>query len=116
MNKIKISALAMFAFAICAPNAFAENAWKPICPKIGVGSVKVIEIFDGKPEELAYLLPDRYEKGVDVFTLKDIYTQGRKVTVRCKYDEGKSVDVVLNQTSECRARRMLPGNIYVSCK
>jgi hypothetical protein len=62
--------------------------------------LKYVEIFDGPPEELASLAPDESGKNSATFVLGDLYAAGRFAIVRCKYADGKTVDVKLTAKVE----------------
>jgi hypothetical protein len=66
-------------------------------------SVQQIDIFDGKPEDQAYLAPDDPDTAPNTYTVGGIYDQGRTIFVRCHYDDEQVRDVELKQRTEtCR--------------
>jgi len=100
----------------CAINT-ASAASEGVCPKRQNDKVQQIDIFDGKPEELAYLAPDDDRTSPNIYTLSDIYKEGRIVTIRCKYDSGFVHDVELkNKVKQCRFYRNKSGNSKLICK
>lgn len=62
------------------------------CPIRLNDSIQQIDIFDGKPEEMAYLAPDDDKSTPSIYSLRYIYDQGRTVTIRCKYNSGSIFD------------------------
>ncbi|MEP6606593.1 MAG: STY0301 family protein [Nitrosospira sp.] len=89
--------------AACSFSTLACAKPVSVCPKQDHATVQQIDIFDGKPEDEAYLAPDDPDKAPNSYTLSDIYTQGRTVTVRCSYNNGQVRNVELNRrTQTCR--------------
>ena len=88
-----------------------------VCPARPDGKIQQIDIFDGKPEELAYLAPDDDKTASNIYTLSYIYDQGRIVTVRCKYHSGFAVDVELkDKVNQCKFSSYKSGNSALVCK
>ena len=64
--------------------------------------LRFLDVFDGSPEELATLIPDRAQEPSGYWQLGYIYDAGRIVTIRCKYADGKTFDVKLsNRVNRC---------------
>lgn len=83
---------ALATLAICAmPTADAQET----CPNQPDQQLQFVEVFDGAPEELATLIPDHDGKRAGSWLLAYVYESGRFVTVRCKYNKGKVLDVKL---------------------
>lgn len=79
----------------------AAPAPDSVCAVRHDAEVTHIDIFDGDPAELVSLAPDDDRNTPNTYTVKDIYAQGRHVTVRCHYGK-TSLDVILrNQISRC---------------
>lgn len=73
-----------------------------VCSLRGGVSPSQIDVFDGEPSEQVLLAPDDDGAGANTYTVKDIYAQGRAVTIRCHYGT-ESVDVKLaNPVKACR--------------
>jgi hypothetical protein len=88
-----------------------------VCPTRRNEKVQQIDIFDGKPVELAYLAPDDEQTSPNTYTLNHIYEEGRSVTIRCKYDSGFVYDVELkNKVNQCKFFRNKSGNPRLICK
>ena len=101
----------------CIFNLASANDVKGVCPTRGNEKIQQIDIFDGKPEELAYLAPDDDQTSPDTYTLNYIYEKGQIVTIRCKYDSGFVYDVELkNKVSQCKFSRNKSGNSSLICK
>src|ERR1700761_255234 len=65
-------------------------------------ALKYVEVYDGPPEELASLAPDDEGKNSGIYTLGNIYQDGRFVVIRCKYADGTSADVQLPKVESCK--------------
>jgi len=80
-------------------------------------ALKYVEVYDGPPEELASLMPDEESKNGGTFTLGDIYTSGRFVTIRCKYADGTAADVKLAAKVEsCRYAIGKDKKVSLTCR
>jgi hypothetical protein len=87
-----------------------------VCPARPGHSVRRMTVFDGPPEELASLVPDRALAHWGYWTLGDVYDAGRFVSVRCEYDDGRSEDVKLtNRVSRCEYQADEAGAFEVHC-
>ena len=101
---------------ICTAGALADAKSSEVCPVRSGDIVQNIDVFDGKPEELAYLAPDDDRVAKNTFTLGYVYKEGRAVTIRCKYASGFVVDVELkNKVDKCIASRNKSGPVAVIC-
>jgi hypothetical protein len=63
-----------------------------VCPVRAGQPLRHVDVFDGPPEELATLIPDRAEDRSGHWELGYVYDAGRFVTIRCKYADGVSTD------------------------
>lgn len=110
----RLAAALLVAASLTAPAvAQAPSA----CPSRAGDPVQAIDVFDGPPADLAYLVPDGRRAGANVFTLGPIYAEGRTVTIRCKYRSGAATDVELAARVEaCLARQEPSGNVAVACR
>lgn len=105
--------LNVFNGAMNLANANSEG----VCPARPDDKIQQIDIFDGKPEELAYLAPDDDKTASNIYTLNYIYDQGRIVTVRCKYHSGFAVDVELkDKVTQCKFSSYKSGSSALVCK
>jgi hypothetical protein len=99
--------------AIYFARANAEN----VCHTRPGDNIQQIDIFDGKPEELAYLAPDDEKAAPNIYTLGYIYDQGRVVTIRCKYNSGFVADVELKgRVTQCKSLSNKSGDMSLACK
>ena len=71
-----------------------------VCPSRHEQPLRYVDVFDGTPEELATLVPDRAEESSGYWLLGYIYDAGRFVTIRCKYADEQAVDVKLSTRVE----------------
>ena len=116
---LKIDFLKLFLLLVIfcgAINLASANA-KGECPTRRNEKLQQIYIFDGKPEELAYLAPDDDQTSPNTYTLNHIYEEGRIVTIRCKYASGFVYDVELNnKVRQCKFSRNKSGAPVLICK
>lgn len=88
-----------------------------VCPARLNDTIQQIDIFDGKPEELAFLAPDDDQALPSIYTLNYIYDAGRTVTVRCKYTSSFVADVELkSKVNQCTFSSYKSGNSALICK
>jgi hypothetical protein len=72
------------------------------CPARRDTTLRFVDVFDGPPEELATLMPDKAEERSGYWSLKYVYDAGRTVTIRCKYANEETHDVKLSTvTTRC---------------
>jgi len=94
---------ALLVLIACSGSILACAKPISVCPKRGDTSVRQIDIFDGKPEDQAYLAPDDPETAPNTYTVGEIYNQGRTVTVRCHYSNGQTYEAEMKQRMQiCR--------------
>jgi hypothetical protein len=86
--------LVIASLALCAIRAAGAQETCPLQPD---QHLQFVDVFDGAPEELATLIPDRDGKRSGYWLLAYVYESGRFVTVRCKYTKGKILDVKLGE-------------------
>lgn len=97
----------------------AEGRPKPavagVCPLQGGASPSQIDVFDGAPVEQVILAPDDAGAGANTYTVKDVYAQGRSVTIRCHYGQAV-IDVKLARpVTACRYSDG-DGHAQMACK
>jgi hypothetical protein len=79
--------------------------------------LRTVEIFDGKPEDLALLMPDEAGERAGHWTLGYIYVAGRTPTVRCNYGDGQRTEVLLSRRVARCDYRLGDGNaLLVTCR
>jgi hypothetical protein len=100
---------------LASGNGFAHGNADGVCPKRPNEKLQQIYIFDGKPEELAYLATD--DETNEINSLDAIYKEGRTVTVRCQYDTGFILDVELKKiVHTCKYSENKSGVPKLVCK
>lgn len=100
---------------LASGNGFAHGDADGICPKRPKEKLQQIYIFDGKPEELAYLASD--DETNEINSLDAIYKEGRTVTIRCQYDTGFILDVELKkEVHKCRYSEDKLGVPKLNCE
>jgi hypothetical protein len=103
--------LAVFLIGWAAPAIAAE-----VCPKRTGQSLRFVDVFDGSPDELAKLIPDKAKARFGYWQLDYVYAAGRFVTVRCKYDDEKELDVKLtHNVARCDYRIGAQKTLILSC-
>lgn len=86
-----------------------------VCPLRAGASPNQIDVFDGDPSEQAILAPDDDGPGANTYTVKDVYAQGRAVTIRCHFGKD-AIDVKLpGPVKVCRYSGD-DGHAQMSCK
>ena len=104
------------ALIACAMGS-AQAKTFDVCPTRHHDPIQQIYLFDGTPEELAYLAPDNDTNASNLYSLESIYDNGRFVNVRCKYKGGSRVDLKLkNRTSQCTFRKDKAGYGNLRCR
>ena len=77
-----------------------------LCPERHHDSIQQIYLFDGTPEDQAYLAPDNDTTAANLYSLKHIYDKGGFVTARCKYQGGSMLDIELQKPlTKCTFRK-----------
>jgi hypothetical protein len=101
------------AFAACAQQGQAQAV---ACPARPGDPLQNIDVFDGPPEEQAYLVPDNATDERGSWSLAYVYNAGRFVTLRCKYGRGPAVDLKISQRiGQCQYARRPGGALSVTC-
>ena len=112
VNKIAVVLLAAIS-TCCAHAAPAPQ----VCPVRLDHPLRFVDVFDGSPQELATLVPDQAQEHSGYWQLGYIYKAGRFVTIRCKYDDGKELDVKLsNKVDRCDYKIDAKKRLQLSCK
>jgi hypothetical protein len=87
-----------------------------VCPARSQQPLRFVDVFDGPPEELATLVPDRAEQSSGSWQLGYVYDAGRFVTIRCKYADGEARDVKLTaKVARCDYRLDAQKTLTVNC-
>lgn len=90
---------------------------KGVCPDRVHEKVRQISIFDGNPDELAYLAPDDDEKASNTYSLGYIYEKGNIVTIRCTYGSGFVFNISMrNKINRCKYSLSKAGTPILVCK
>ena len=84
-------------FASTAAFSVQPGMGADICQSRDEQPLRFVDVFDGSPEELATLEPDRARERSGYWLLGTIYDAGRTVTIRCKYADGQAFDVTLSK-------------------
>jgi hypothetical protein len=114
LSRLDLGVLLLLGVSTCG-HGFAHGNSEGVCPKRQHERLQQIFIFDGKPEEMAYLAPDDDTGGT--YTLAAIYKEGRTVTVRCQYDKGAVYDVELKRAvNKCKYSESRSGVPKLICK
>ena len=87
------------------------------CPAREGQPLRYVDVFDGSPEEMATLVPDRAAKTSGYWQLGYVYADGRFVTLRCKYADGQARDVKLtNKIARCDYRIDARKTLSLTCR
>jgi hypothetical protein len=87
-----------------------------VCPVRSGQAVHFVDVFDGSPEQLATLMPDKARKFSGYWRLGYVYDAGRFVTVRCKYADGTVADVKLSsKVHQCDYKIDAQKSLKLNC-
>lgn len=112
-NKKALSWLPALLSTCWICSAFAAEP----CPSDNGQSLRFVDVFDGRPEELAFLIPDKARKLSGSWQLGYVYNAGRFVTIRCKYADGQVSDVKLpNKINKCDYKIDAKQALTLSCQ
>lgn len=109
-----IAARLAVAFFGCVPlSAFSA----PVCPSRPGQPLRFVDVFDGPPQELATLVPDKAQARSGYWQLGYVYDSGRTVTIRCKYADGKTLDVQFpRKVARCDYKINAQKTLALRCK
>ncbi|MFZ2269483.1 MAG: STY0301 family protein [Azonexus sp.] len=87
-----------------------------VCPARPGQQLQFIDVFDGPPEEMAFLRPGRERPRSGAWELGYIYDAGRSVTIRCKYADEQALDVKLSKrVGRCNYRLDAKKTLKLDC-
>jgi hypothetical protein len=79
--------------------------------------LKFVDVFDGSPEEQAYLVPDAATDERGFWNLAYVFDAGRVVTVRCKYAHGHVIDLRLaTRIAKCQYTSQGAAGLRMVCQ
>jgi hypothetical protein len=110
----RICSLLLAALSCCflQPAVSAE-----ICPLRPQHSLRFVDVFDGPAKEMATLVPDVAHERSGHWELAYIYDAGRFVTIKCKYEDGKELEVTLrDKVNKCEYRIDSKRALSLACK
>lgn len=88
-----------------------------VCPSHPGHPLRLVDVFDGSPDELATLVPDEAGKVSGFWQLGYLYDAGRFVTIRCKYADDEIADIKLSKRIDrCDYRFDNKRVLSLSCK
>lgn len=116
MSSNKLSRYLVYAAIVCwFGTAAAKTA--AVCPARQQDAIQQIYLFDGAPEDLAYLAPDNDTTASNRYSVATIYDSGGFVSVRCKYKSGSIVDVELKaRFAQCAFHKDKGGYGNLRCR
>jgi hypothetical protein len=87
------------------------------CPVREKTQLDSVDLFDGDPKELAYLVPDEIGTEKGIWNVSHIYDAKRQVTLRCKFSDGSVQDLhQVSPVTQCSYSRDKAGQLTASCK
>lgn len=90
---------------------------REICPTHSGVPLVSAGLFDGDPDDLASLQPDRATKSSGTYTVNRIYQQGRALYVECGYKNGITVTVKADTPlNRCDYRQFQDGSMQFECR
>jgi hypothetical protein len=112
LSKAAPFALPAAILALCIRPAIAAE----VCPVRAGQPVHFVDVFDGSPEQLATLVPDKARQSSGFWRLGYIYDAGRFVTIRCKYADGAVSDVKLpGKVQQCDYKIDAHKSLTLNC-
>lgn len=90
---ITVASIALVISVAGIRTASAEN----ICPLHPGHPLRLVDVFDGSPDELATLVPDEAGKVSGYWQLGYLFDAGRFVTIRCRYAGDEIADIKLSK-------------------
>lgn len=111
----RIPKVLLIAAALCVYSSIADAGG--ICPARQGNPLRYVDVFDGPPQEHATLVPDQDGTSSGHWDLGYVYDAGRIVTVRCKYRNGKKLDVrIPTKVDRCSYRINSQKSLDIRCK
>lgn len=111
LNKTAILLTFISTWSICP--AFAG----PVCPLRDRQPLRFVDVFDGPPEQMAILVPDKAGERSGYWSLDYVYDAGRVVVVRCKYADKQTSDIKLsNRVHRCDYKIDAKKTLTIDCK
>jgi len=88
-----------------------------VCPRRDGQPLQFVDVFDGSPEELAILVPDKAERLTGYWMPGYVYDTGRFVTIRCRHADGQTADTkVPNKVATCDYKIDTKKTLAMSCE
>jgi hypothetical protein len=113
----QISRAAAAGFGLLATLAAAPAVEGTACPLLDGKAPRYVDLFDGSPEELAYLIPDNATSTEGTWNVAYVYDAGRALTIRCKYDGKRVVNVaVTRRVWRCNYHVLPGGGLDMACR
>lgn len=107
------TALLVLLSGCSSPSANAAE----ICPVQQGQPLRFVDVFDGPVEDIATLVPDQSHARSGYWQLGYVYDAARFVTIRCKYADGKMLDIKLaNRVERCDYRIDAAKTLVLHCK
>jgi len=109
-----LTASSFVALTACV---MAGAAAAEVCPARPGHSPRYVVVFDGTPEEMASLVPDETGNSSGRWQLGYVYEAGRVVTVRCRYEDGRTAEVTLSKkVNACVYKIDAKKRLKLSCE
>lgn len=110
----RATTLLMALLAGCSP---APGVAAEVCPAQKSQPLRFVDVFDGPVEDLATLVPDKAQERSGYWRLGYVYDATRFVTIRCKYADGKVLDVKLaHRVDRCDYQIDTAKTLVLHCK
>jgi hypothetical protein len=107
----------IFASCVASGIDYQQAAAAEICPLREGQPLRNVDVFDGTPDELATLVPDKEQELSGYWLLAYVYNAGRFVTIRCKYADGQASDVkITNKIAKCDYKIDTKKTLTIFCK
>lgn len=87
-----------------------------VCPVRPGQALRFVDVFDGSPQDLATLVPDKAGESSGYWRLGYVYDAGRFVTVRCKYADKTVTDIKLPKVQRCDYKIDAQKSLQLNCQ
>jgi hypothetical protein len=112
-----VAAAAFVVVLVAQIGAAHGQAPATACPALADDRLQFVDVFDGTPEEQAYLVPDGSTDARGAWSVGYVYDAGRFVTVRCKYAHGRVIDLkIANRVARCSYTNDAAAGLKMACQ
>jgi len=112
--EVNVGVAAALLFCALSTPLLADDL--SVCPQLPGDALQRFDIFDGPPEDRAFLMMEKSAADTMTLPVGHIFDQGRIVSVRCYYRGGGTQIVQIRQRVErCNSSRTSDGVALLVC-